>query len=151
MATNISIDKLVYTKSGVPTRELALVESVLDQHYGTKRTVTVVKQSIKATTTVARGTAVDVVLAFTDDIPIKVFPHVPKVWEEVPVKVIADAARKNPVILDIFARHETLETLNEEERHAFTEFARNATPNGADVEIETAFSAALGAHLLAGQ
>lgn len=151
MATSVSIDNLVYTKSGVPTRELTLADAVLDQHFGTKRTVTVVRQSIKPNTTVARGTAVDVVLAFTDDLPIRVFPNAPKPWEAVPIKVIADAARNDPAILDIFARHDTAETLSAQERKVFQDFARKSTPDGANVVLAEAYTAALGAHLLAGQ
>jgi hypothetical protein len=150
MATfnRLAIDKLAYSKGGVELREIGLVDNVLDSHFGTKKSVTVVKQSIKPDTSVMRGTAIDVVLAITDDLPLKVFPRVPKAWAELPIKTIAEAARRKPEILELLGTHESIETLSGQERETFTAFV--AGTGGDAQELDTAFDATRNAHLLFG-
>jgi hypothetical protein len=150
ISRDVPLDKPQYTKAGVPLRQLRIDEKVVESFYGNRRTFTVLTQSIPDGVTVPKGTAVDVTMAITGDLPFEVFPNIPERWQKIPIKVIAEEVRNDPEILKLMRIHETTKTLDAQELKMVIDFLEHSGLPGAAEDVEVGFDAARAAHLVAG-
>jgi beta-lactam-binding protein with PASTA domain len=112
-------------RDGVEIDAVALNEAELTLSLsGGRQEFTVIRQSLKAGTTVMKGTRVDVDLAVTGDLPIKVLERVPKQWEIRTVRELGDLVQKDKNLIKILSNNKTAKTLDDSELKVVMAFAR---------------------------
>lgn len=149
--TNLEMMRAV-VRNGVELREVMIDERAIERALPKSTSVTVVKQSLKAGSTVAKGTAVDITLAVTRDLPVTIIDDAPKRFEKFTIGVIADRARKEPEILKILGDNPVYDDLGDPERAQFNGFLERAGVGqpADEAEAAAAYKAVMGAHTLAG-
>jgi len=147
----ISLDKLRYTKAGVPLREVKIDEGVIDAHFGHLATFTVVSQSVAPGTTLLRGTTVDVTVAVTATLPLGIFPNLPAEWQQIPLQHLAEQVRADPVILGLLGKHGSAQTLSPTESRTVAVFMEKNGLSGGAEQVGAGFDAMRNAHLVASE
>lgn len=147
---DVPLDQPVYTRAGVALRSIRINENIVDSHFGHIRIFTVLSQSIPERTTVAKGTAVDVTMAITGTLPLEVLPNIPERWSKIPLQMLAENVRKEPEILQLMAKHESIETLDEGEVKMVAAFLEKSGLPDAQENLSIGFDAARASHLLVG-
>jgi hypothetical protein len=100
----------------------------------------VVSQAVLAGTAVARGTAIDVVLANPSDIPVRVIPGVHPAFEELTMAQLNTQFAGNPAVRDIVRRRTNPEDLTTTERQTLTNALQGANvPVDQENTVESAF------------
>ena len=141
----------VVTKGGVAVRPIKLEETVLQTQFPIVRQPTVISQSVPAGTTLVRGAAVDVTMAFTGTLPVDIFENVPVAWKAKPIQEVADKVRANPTVLQLLATHETAGSLSADESTQFRNFLTQSNLTITTDSLDQAFDVARNAHLIAGE
>jgi hypothetical protein len=94
------------TRGGFNLGEILVRPEVLDGVLGTRPIVRtkVVSQSIVAGTAVARGTAIDIVITRTDDLPLTIVPGIHEAFTNLTVGALFTQFEDNAVVRDIVKR-----------------------------------------------
>lgn len=130
------------SRGGLPLGEIAvnaeLIGSFLDQRIVVQtKTVT---QSIQPGTAVARGTAIDIVLADVRDLPVRVVPGVHRAFQNLTMAQLNDEFSTNAAVRDIVRRRTSADDLTATERDTLTTaFQAANVPINADGPVEAAF------------
>ena len=147
----VSLDKLKYTKAGVPLHKIKIDEEIIGAHFGNLTTFTVVSQSVAPGTTLLRGTTVDVTVAVTATLPLGIFPNLPAAWQQLPLQHLAEQVRADPIILGLLGAHGSAQTLSDVESRTVEVFMeKNGLTGGGDV-LNAGFEAMRNAHLVASE
>lgn len=94
------------TRGGFNVGEIGIRPDVLDGILGTRPVVRtkVVSQSIQPGTAVARGTAIDIVITRTDDLPLTIIPGIHQAFANLTVGALYTQFEQNAVVRDIVKR-----------------------------------------------
>jgi hypothetical protein len=131
------------SRAGVPVGEIAvnaeIIGSFLDDLVVVQTKV--VTQSIIPGTAVARGTAIDISLANTHDLPVRVVPGVHTAFENLTMSQLNDQFVGNATVRDIVKRRTSAEDLTAAERTSLTSaFAAANVPIDDDNTVDAAFA-----------
>ncbi|KYG09198.1 hypothetical protein BE21_19250 [Sorangium cellulosum] len=148
MATTEDIARVEYRKSGVPLAEVSLNEDRLAAEVAKNTQFTVVSQSIRSGSTVARGTVVDVTVTTTSRLPVGVIAVAPSKWQDIEIGRIAAQVRGKPKILQLMAEKDTFDKVDGREREELVSFLAESELMVGEDELASAYSALRSAHLL---
>lgn len=148
MAIVEDLAKIEYRKNGVALTEVKINQDRLDAEVTRFDQLTVVGQSVRATSTVLRGTVVDVTVTSTRKLPVGIIAEVPLRWQELEIGMLADQVRGNPPILKVMADKQTFEELDEMERHTLSTFLQEHKLPVDEVELPASYGALRSSHLL---
>jgi hypothetical protein len=111
------------SRGGFNLGEIAIRPEVLEGVFETRPVVRtkVVSQSIAAGTAVARGTAIDIVLTQTDDLPIAVIPGIHQAFTDFTVQNVFTQFEGNAAVRDIVRRRTDVNELTAAEQTQLTE------------------------------
>lgn len=131
------------TRGGIPVGEIAvnpeIIGSFLDDLVVVQTKV--VTQSITPGTAVARGTAIDISLANTRDLPVAVVPNVHVAFQDLTMAQLNDRFAGNAAVRDIVKRRTSAEDLTATERASLTQaFQAADVPINDDNPVEAAFA-----------
>jgi hypothetical protein len=131
------------TRGGVPVGEIfvnpEIIGSFLDDLVVVQTKV--VTQSIVPGTAVARGTAIDIALANTRDLPVRVVPGVHTAFQDLTMAQLNDQFATNAAVRDIIRRRPSAEDLTATERQNLeTAFEAANVPIDDDNTVEAAFA-----------
>ena len=131
------------SRGGVPVGEILvdpeIVGSFLDDLVVVRTKV--VTQSIAPGTAVARGTAIDIELANTRDLPVRVVPGVHTAFQDLTMVQLNDQFASNATVRDIVRRRTSAEDLTGAERETLTTaFQAANVPIDADNPVDSAFA-----------
>jgi hypothetical protein len=130
------------SRGGFPLGEIAIIPERLGSFLDDLVVVQtkVVSQAIQPGTAVARGTAIDLVLANPSDIPVRVIPGVHAAFENLTMASLNEQFAGNPVVRDIVRRRTAPEDLTTTERDQLTSALQNANvPVDQDNTVDSAF------------
>jgi len=124
------------TRAGFNLGEIGIRPDVLDDVLTTRPIVRtkVVSQSIIAGTAVARGTAIDIVITRTDDLPLTIIPGIHTAFTELTVGELYTQFEQNAVVRDIVKRRTDATQLTATEQ---TQLATALTGSGVEVGTDT--------------
>ena len=124
------------TRAGYNLGEIGIKEQVLDEVLTTRPIVRtkVVSQSIVAGTAVAKGTAIDIVITRTDDLPLTIIPGVHTAFTELTVGALYTQFEQNPVVRDIVKRRTDATQLTATEQ---TQLTTALADSGVEIGSET--------------
>jgi hypothetical protein len=110
------------SRGGVPLGEIAVRPEAITSFLDGLAVVQtkVVTQSIVAGTAVARGTAIDISLANTRDLPVAVLPNVHTAFSDLTMAQLNDQWAANATVRDIVKRRTSAEDLTATERTTLT-------------------------------
>lgn len=140
------------TRGGFNLGEILVRPDVLDDVLTTRPVVRtkVVSQSIVAGTAVARGTAIDIVITRTDNLPLTIVPGIHQAFIDLTVGELFVQFEQNPVVRDIVKRRTDVTQLTAAEQTQLTtelgasgvELGEEATNNltSAFTAIQAAFT-----------
>jgi hypothetical protein len=123
------------SRAGFNVGEIAIRPDVLDDILDTRPVIVtkVVSQSIAAGTAVARGTAIDIVLTRTDDLPIRVIPGIHEAFTEFTVQNVFSQFEGNATVRDIIRRRTDVSQLTADEQ---TQLTSQLNANGVNIGTE---------------
>ena len=110
------------SRGGFSLGEIAIRPDILESILDTRPIVRakVVSQSIIAGTAVARGTAIDIVITQTDDLPIKVVPGIHEAFLDSTVSTVFSRFEGNAAVRDIIRRRTDASQLTSDEQTQLT-------------------------------
>ncbi len=134
------------TRGGFNLGEIAIRPDILDGILGSRVVVRtkIVSQSIVAGTAVARGTAIDIVLTRTDDLPITIVPGIHEAFADLTVGNVYSQFEQNAAVRDIVKRRTEVSQLTAAEETQLTAaLDANGIQIGADAtnNLNSAFTA----------
>ena len=123
------------SRGGFNLGEIAIRPDVLEGILDTRPVIRtkVVSQSIAAGTAVARGTAIDIILTRTDDLPIAVIPGVHEAFADLTVQNVFSQFEANATVRDIVRRRTDASELTAEEQ---TQLTTQLDANGVTIGLE---------------
>jgi hypothetical protein len=127
MATIIGVpeNKYVATRKGIAINEVKLQENLVEELVRAQaKGRAVVSQSIPVGTTVQRGTAIDIVVAPTRELPIKIIKNAHRSYDERPIGELAEKIARNEPMLKLLGDNPTPETLTGHDRETLMAFAK---------------------------
>lgn len=124
------------SRAGFNVGEILVRPDVLDGVLGTRPVVRtkVVSQSIVAGTAVARGTAIDIVITRTDDLPLTIIPGIHEAFTNLTVGALFGQFEQNAVVRDIVKRRTDPSQLTATEQ---TQLATALEGNGVQIGTDT--------------
>lgn len=124
------------TRAGFNLGEIGIRPDVLDDVLTTRPIVRtkVVSQSIVAGTAVARGTAIDIVITRTDDLPLTIIPGIHTAFTDLTVGALYTQFEQNAVVRDIVKRRTDATQLTATEQ---TQLATALEGSGVEIGTET--------------
>jgi len=124
------------TRGGFNLGEILIRPEVLDDILGTRPVVRtkVVSQSIVAGTAVARGTAIDIVITRTDDLPLTIVPGIHEAFTDLTVGALFGQFEQNAVVRDIVKRRNDVGQLTATEQ---TQLATALNASGIEIGTDT--------------
>ncbi len=130
-----NVTKAKVTRGGFDIGEIVIRPDLLDDVLVTRPIVrtNVVSQSIAAGTAVARGTAIDIVVTRTDDLPIRVIPGIHEAFLDQTVLQVFTQFEDNSTVRDIIRRRTDFTQLTTAEQ---TQFAAALETTGVTVGTE---------------
>jgi hypothetical protein len=131
------------SRGGVPVGEIAVNPEIIGSYLDDLVIVQtkVVTQSIVPGTAVARGTAIDIQLANTRDLPVRVVPGVHSGFENLTMAQLNDQFAGNATIRDIVRRRTSADDLTAAERQTLTTaFQAADVPIDDDNPVDAAFA-----------
>jgi hypothetical protein len=131
------------SRGGLPLGETPVnaeaISSFLDERVVVQTKT--VRQSIQPGTAVARGTAIDIVLADAADLPVRVIPNVHAAFQDLTMKQLNDKFATNAVVRDIVRRRTGADELTAAERETLTSaFQAANVPINPNAPVEAAFA-----------
>jgi sRNA-binding regulator protein Hfq len=148
MAIVEDLAKIEYRKNGVALTEVKINQDRLEAEVTHFDQFTVVGQSVRANSTVLRGTVVDVTVTSTRKLSVGIIAEAPERWQEFEIGKLADQVRGSPPILKVMADKETFEQLDELERRTLVTFLQNNKLPVEDNELPASYGALRSSHLL---
>lgn len=131
------------SRGGVPVGEILVNPEIIGSFLEDLVIVRtkVVTQSIVPGTAVARGTAIDVVLTNTRDLPVRVIPGVHTAFQDLTMAQLNDQFAANAAIRDIIRRRPSADDLTTTERTDLTTaFEAASVPIAGENTVEAAFA-----------
>lgn len=131
------------SRGGIPVGEILvnpeIIGSFLDDLVVVQTKV--VTQSVVPGTAVARGTAIDIILANASDLPVRVIPGVHAAFETLTMAQLNDQFAANTAVRDIVKRRTNPADLTTAERETLTTaFQAANVPIDTDNTVDAAFS-----------